>query len=134
MEKTNGKRQKMASERKIKIFDTTLRDGEQSPGASMNLTEKLEVAQALIDLANAQLEQARLALTIAEKDLADSLVFAPINGWISERFCEPGEMAAPGTPVLRIEDLSVLEVSVFLQSLGTGMPEIGQGLAALLIQ
>ncbi len=28
----------------IKIFDTTLRDGEQSPGCSMNLAEKLEVA------------------------------------------------------------------------------------------
>jgi 2-isopropylmalate synthase len=36
--------------RHIKIFDTTLRDGEQSPGCSMNLQEKLEVAQALIDL------------------------------------------------------------------------------------
>src|SRR6266702_8667946 len=32
------------------IFDTTLRDGEQSPGASMNLAEKLEVAHALRDL------------------------------------------------------------------------------------
>src|SRR5437763_3764219 len=32
------------------IFDTTLRDGEQSPGASMNLTEKLEIALALRDL------------------------------------------------------------------------------------
>lgn len=36
--------------RSITIFDTTLRDGEQSPGASMNLSEKLEVAQALSDL------------------------------------------------------------------------------------
>jgi len=36
--------------RRIVIFDTTLRDGEQSPGASMNLNEKLEVAQALADL------------------------------------------------------------------------------------
>ncbi len=36
--------------RRIKIFDTTLRDGEQSPGASMNLAEKLEVAQALAAL------------------------------------------------------------------------------------
>ena len=27
---------------KIKIFDTTLRDGEQSPGCSMNLEEKLK--------------------------------------------------------------------------------------------
>ena len=40
----------MTAERYIKIFDTTLRDGEQSPGASMNITEKLEVAQALVDL------------------------------------------------------------------------------------
>ena len=35
---------------RIVIFDTTLRDGEQSPGCSMNLDEKLEVAQALVDL------------------------------------------------------------------------------------
>jgi 2-isopropylmalate synthase len=39
----------MADDRLI-IFDTTLRDGEQSPGASMNLSEKLEVARALRDL------------------------------------------------------------------------------------
>lgn len=31
----------------VKIFDTTLRDGEQSPGCSMNLAEKLEVAYQL---------------------------------------------------------------------------------------
>ncbi len=31
----------------IKIFDTTLRDGEQSPGCSMNLEEKLEIAYQL---------------------------------------------------------------------------------------
>ena len=32
---------------KIVIFDTTLRDGEQSPGASMNLKEKIQVAKQL---------------------------------------------------------------------------------------
>ncbi len=32
---------------RVYIFDTTLRDGEQSPGCSMNATEKLEVAQEL---------------------------------------------------------------------------------------
>jgi len=31
----------------IKIFDTTLRDGEQSPGASMNVAEKIRIAQQL---------------------------------------------------------------------------------------
>lgn len=33
--------------RTIRIFDTTLRDGEQSPGCSMNLNEKIEVAREL---------------------------------------------------------------------------------------
>ena len=36
--------------RRIRIFDTTLRDGEQSPGASMNIEEKLEVAKQLARL------------------------------------------------------------------------------------
>src|SRR5512137_495645 len=34
----------------IRIFDTTLRDGEQSPGATMTSAEKLEVARALARL------------------------------------------------------------------------------------
>lgn len=34
----------------ITIFDTTLRDGEQSPGCSMNAAEKLQVAEALVEL------------------------------------------------------------------------------------
>jgi 2-isopropylmalate synthase len=35
---------------RVFIFDTTLRDGEQSPGFSMNLTEKLRMAEALAHL------------------------------------------------------------------------------------
>jgi 2-isopropylmalate synthase len=35
---------------RVIIFDTTLRDGEQSPGCSMNLAEKLEMARALAEL------------------------------------------------------------------------------------
>lgn len=48
--------------RKIKIFDTTLRDGEQSPGASMNIEEKLTLAKQL----------ARLGVDIIEAGFAIS--------------------------------------------------------------
>ncbi len=37
-------------ENKVRIFDTTLRDGEQSPGAALKLSEKLQVARKLADL------------------------------------------------------------------------------------
>jgi 2-isopropylmalate synthase len=36
--------------RLIRIFDTTLRDGEQSPGASMNVDEKIQLAKQLVRL------------------------------------------------------------------------------------
>ena len=39
-----------AEPNRIVIFDTTLRDGEQSPGASMNLEEKLRIAEMLAEL------------------------------------------------------------------------------------
>ncbi len=35
---------------RVYIFDTTLRDGEQSPGASLNVFEKLEIARQLVKL------------------------------------------------------------------------------------
>ena len=38
------------SNNQIIIFDTTLRDGEQSPGASMSLEEKVQIAHAFEDL------------------------------------------------------------------------------------
>ena len=38
------------SQTRVSIFDTTLRDGEQSPGCSMNLKEKVRMAQKLQDL------------------------------------------------------------------------------------
>src|SRR5512135_101626 len=39
-----------AKTERVYIFDTTLRDGEQSPGASMNTSEKLEIARQLVRL------------------------------------------------------------------------------------
>ncbi|RAP31624.1 2-isopropylmalate synthase [Candidatus Marinamargulisbacteria bacterium SCGC AG-343-D04] len=48
--------------RTIKIFDTTLRDGEQSPGCSMNLKEKLDIAAHLEQL-NVDIIEAGFAIS-----------------------------------------------------------------------
>ncbi len=43
-------KEKFNMPRKVFIFDTTLRDGEQSPGASLNSNEKMEIAKQLARL------------------------------------------------------------------------------------
>ena len=43
----NNKNVNSIPQEKVLIFDTTLRDGEQSPGCSMNLEEKLKIAETL---------------------------------------------------------------------------------------
>lgn len=37
-------------QRKIKFLDTTLRDGEQTPGVNLNLQDKLRLARELDDM------------------------------------------------------------------------------------
>ena len=44
---TDSTKQNGATSDRVYIFDTTLRDGEQSPGASMTLEEKLQIAELL---------------------------------------------------------------------------------------
>lgn len=74
----------------------------------------LKHAETVVDLAAERARQAEAALAIAEKNLADSLVYAPISGVVSHRFKEPGEMGDSGAAVLRIADVSVVELSAFV--------------------
>lgn len=74
----------------------------------------IAVANAQVDLAERQVKQAEAALSIAEKNLADTKVFAPITGVVSARQAEPGEQMSVGQVVLRIDDLSVVEAAAFL--------------------
>ncbi len=73
----------MSNSRQIRIFDTTLRDGEQSPGASMNLPEKLEIAQALVDLGVDIIEA---GFPIASPGTSKRLVKSP-RQFAVRRFC-----------------------------------------------
>lgn len=85
---------------------------QQSRYKQMGAAKKL--AEAQVELAIEQVRQAEAALAIATKDLTDTTVLAPISGEVSMRMAEPGETGEAGRPILRIEDTSLVEVSVFL--------------------
>src|SRR5262249_45383543 len=68
----------------VRIFDTTLRDGEQSPGATLTSEEKLEVARALsrlgVDVIEAGFPCASPDDFQAVQAIAASVGTAPVDG------------------------------------------------------
>jgi multidrug efflux pump subunit AcrA (membrane-fusion protein) len=74
----------------------------------------VRLARSQVDLAAAQAGRAGAALQTARKNLADSLIAAPVSGIVHRRAAEPGEQLAVGQVVLRIDDPSVVEASAYL--------------------
>ena len=74
----------MTKIKNIKIFDTTLRDGEQSPGASMNIEEKLRIAHQLeklnVDVIEAGFPIASIGDFEAVKKVAQTIKGCEIAG------------------------------------------------------
>ena len=60
----------MANKDRIFIFDTTMRDGEQSPGASMSLEEKIQISRVFDEL-GIDIIEAGLPLFYGLKSLVD---------------------------------------------------------------
>jgi 2-isopropylmalate synthase len=80
---------------RIIVFDTTLRDGEQSPGASMNLEQKLQVARALRDLGVDVIEAGFAAASPGDLEAIQGVsrqVEGPIITSLSR--CNKGDIAA----------------------------------------
>jgi 2-isopropylmalate synthase len=80
---------------RIIIFDTTLRDGEQSPGASMNLEQKLQVARALRDLGVDVIEAGFAAASPGDLEAIQGVsrqIEGPIITSLSR--CNKGDIAA----------------------------------------
>ena len=73
----------MKNKRKIYIFDTTLRDGEQSPGASLTPDEKLKVARQLERLNVDVIEAGSAAASDGERDAIRLIA----DGGLSAEIC-----------------------------------------------
>ncbi|MBL8231391.1 MAG: efflux RND transporter periplasmic adaptor subunit [Bryobacterales bacterium] len=72
------------------------------------------------EIARAALQQAQAQEQIARKRLSDTVLHAPISGYISRRSVEPGEMVSPGLPVFAIANIATVKVRA-------GVPEAEVG-------
>ncbi len=68
-------------------------------------------AEAFSNATKSLTQQLAASLNIAEKNLADSKVLAPYDGYIVSKKMNSGEYAMPGAPVLEIENTGELEIA-----------------------
>jgi membrane fusion protein (multidrug efflux system) len=69
------------------------------------LTQEVRVREAERDLAQAQLKEAEVALGLAQLNLDDTAIRAPVAGLVSKKSVEMGQVVQPGQPLLAIVPL-----------------------------
>jgi HlyD family secretion protein len=78
-----------------------------------------------IEAAEAAVQQARVQLDLATLQVVESVIRAPVDGIISERFLVIGAMASPATPIVALTSTEV-EVSAQVDEANLGLVATGQ--------
>jgi HlyD family secretion protein len=112
-----------------------LEQGSTTPQQMDELQTRRDVTAAQVSAAQHQLdalaaEEVKLdaLLKVYDRQIRDGVIVSPANGTIILRNAEPGEFAAPGAVLLRLADLTRLELRVFLGEQDLDRVKIGQEL------
>ncbi len=94
---------------------------------------QVAITEANILHAKQQISQAEAMLKIAERNLADATIYAPISGVVSKRYREPGERVDRGTEIVSITGQGSVEAIAFLPSFYYSSVVVGETEVALSI-
>ena len=79
-----------------------------------------------IDAARARVAAVEAQIAALEKNKTDATVLAPIDGIVTERLLDPGEMAAPRAPIVVLTDLDHAWAEVFVDEPQVPRLKLGQ--------
>ena len=74
-------------------------------------TQQTQVDQATIEQNRAALAQAQANVTLLRTQIAQSAVYAPFDGRVTQRLLDPGAYAGPNQPIVRVSQLSTVYVN-----------------------
>jgi len=76
--------------------------------------QQFEKMKLQYDMATSRVAQARAGLSTANNQLRYATVTSPINGVVTKKMANAGDLASPGLPVLVVEDPSKLQIQTFV--------------------
>ncbi len=86
----------------------------------------LDTSSATLEGARASYASAQAAVDITKKAMDDTVLRAPIGGWISQRLAQPGERVGMDAKVVEIVDLSRMEFEASLSAADAAGVRVGQ--------
>lgn len=98
-----------------------------------DLTGQVSVLQKQIAANNTQKISVAAELSVLESKeatinemISRSSIKSPLNGTVIEQYSEEGEITAPGKPVVKIADLSLMKLKVYVSGSQLGSIKVGQ--------
>ena len=108
------------------IAHATLRQAEDGYERIKKVHKSGTVADVKMVEIETQLAKAMAAAKSSEESLEECKVKAPFNGTVSEVFVEQGILVNPGTAIIKLVDLSTIEVAIPVPEAEIGRIKIGQ--------
>jgi HlyD family secretion protein len=79
-----------------------------------------------IDQAKANLNKSIAGVDLLKKNIRDSYVLSPINGFLVKTFIENGETVTPMSSLFKVSDLDVVELVIYVSEEELGLVKLGQ--------
>ena len=79
-----------------------------------------------IKQAQANLDRQKAAVDLLKKNISDSYVIAPINGFVTKKFVEAGESVSPMSSLFMLSDLSYVDLVIYIPETELGKIQLGQ--------
>jgi len=79
-----------------------------------------------IEQAKANLKKAQASVNLLKKNIRDSYIISPLNGFVVKKFVEVGETVSPMSSLVKISNLSSVNLIIYVSEAELGRVKLGQ--------
>jgi HlyD family secretion protein len=110
----------------VRTAEVRLTEGEALLRQAKSSLVRIEAAQREVEAARAAAAAAAAALDQATIQLAYARVTAPLDGIVTSRSIEPGEVVTPGREIMTLSNLAAIDLKIFVEETQIGKVKPGQ--------